>query len=43
MKALLVTTSKIETILNIVFFIIGSALIAICVTCLIYGIKIGLL
>jgi hypothetical protein len=43
MKTLLVTTNKIETILNIVFFAIGSALIVICITCLIYGIKIGLL
>jgi hypothetical protein len=43
MKTLLFTTNKIETILNILFFAIGSALIAICVTCLIYGVKIGLL
>ena len=43
MKTLLVTTNKIETIFNVVFFAIGSALIAICISCLIYGIKIGLL
>jgi hypothetical protein len=43
MKTLLITTSKIETILNILFFAIGSALIVICITCIIYGIKIGLL
>jgi hypothetical protein len=43
MKTLLVTTSKIETIFNIIFFAIGSALIVICITCIIYGIKIGLL
>ena len=43
MKSLLITSNKAETIINIISFVIGSALILTLVTALIYGSLNGLL